>query len=351
MRRYPRPTWRTGMQGKTPQRNVAGAPPVTVRRQLAFDTSSKVNATVKNGEPSTKTDAAPVRATNDGASDSFGDFEMKKVFAAVDDGDDDSEAAAEQLLPELLGVRSYWKERVERLERLVQSMLNKPWSIKPHVREALESVREGLRTIRKEIDTLAKPQGNSPKEAYISEQATQIRWRDRMKEHFNSVCEVQAGLLISLNREEDEGAQPDMSPPERSGRNIVRSPIEDESSVEATVDATVTGDFTNFTLGGEGSDRDMSSPFQRFRQEMRSSEEVDGGGDGARSGRGPRMSPESTTMHSDTSDGARARQSLEADSEDVTRELSSVRGELENISGLMTVSRYGSDDGLSKAEE
>lgn len=206
----------------TPVNDQANATSSLVRRQLAFDDASKDNTTEPHTKPSSRAES---------------------VAEKDDIRDDESEAAAEQLLPELVGARSYWRERVDRLDRIVQSLCTKTWATRPHVLPVLTSVAEGLLAIRRDIDDFPRPSNNTtPKNAYLQEQACQIRWRDQMKKHFDTVREIQAGLLIRLNRE--EGGPNSERMVDRPVEQSADSSNNAESSVDATLDVTLTGDLT-----------------------------------------------------------------------------------------------------------
>lgn len=264
-----------------PGANRSDQPPRTVRRQLAFESTRKPDG-------STTVLGGPPDAPGKGA----------------DVPDDESEAAAEELLPELVGARSLWTERVVRLEAVVQNMRDSTWSLKPHIQPLLASIAEKLNSIRLEICVTPERSGSAAKHDYSRERQCQMQWGAILKQQLDAVREVQTGMLIGMNRDEDmagedainadasdkedstgsvpgiedednggEIAEDRESNPSREDDDILTRAggAEEEGSVEATLDATVTatGDFTGNRLGTSGGEGDLTVSFRRFRAQMR----------------------------------------------------------------------------------
>lgn len=119
--------------------------------------------------------------------------------------DDESEAAAEQLLPELVSVRTLWKERITRLEDVVQNM-HEQSSMRRHIQSVLSLVAQALQNLRKDVEAtpLSTDGVATHREAYRREQLAQVRWSDILHQQLNVVREVQTGMLIGSrdNRED-----------------------------------------------------------------------------------------------------------------------------------------------------
>lgn len=258
----------------------ATQPPVTVRRQLAFDTTGQREAPQSTSEEQPTFSArpgAPHASANPATSTNA--HPAMDASGTQNHADDESEAAAEDLLPELVSARDLWRERILRLEAVVANMQENTQTVKPHIQPFLIGVATNLRGLRGEIESSPGESFESPKMSYAAEQRRQIEWGVKMRGQLDAVREVQAGMLIALNREEDalqiEGVGGGMvTAPVRaassSGSETGVSPSDDEgeSSADATLDATKAGAYWGDAESTEEGDTPMSS-FQRFRHEIR----------------------------------------------------------------------------------
>lgn len=171
--------------------------------------------------------------------------------ARPDEEDAESEAAAEQLLPELVSARAVWKERISRLEEVVHNTQQQSWTVRPHLQPVLIRVSDELKTLQSEIDqspTVSGVSGLSAKGAYVHEQKIQRRWGEQLQVQLGTVREVQTGMLIGLREKspdeeiyDDEGVEP------TTGEIDIEVPAQqydlaEDGSDELLEDATDSGD-------------------------------------------------------------------------------------------------------------
>lgn len=273
--------------------------PATVRRQLAFEaaTSSRNQNTGRDARDiSTGTGTQRTRNMGILATSGVDVGGPSNVVSNMND-DVESEAAADELLPELVGARALWKERILRLEAVVENMQENTRNAKPHVQPVLTGVSSQLRGLRQNIDESPAKSFESSKMSYAAERSRQLEWGVQMREQLEAVRDVQAGMLIALNREEDdrllpleEGTLPtaveteerpdetadgdsvtETSSTSQSASASTRGGMEiggEESSADATVDATRLNMRVND--GNDTTDGlEMSSvSFDRFRQQV-----------------------------------------------------------------------------------
>lgn len=259
------------------------------------------------------------------------------------EGDDESEAAAEQLLPELVGARALWKERILRLEAVVRNMRENTWGLKPHVQPVLTAVADKLGTVRKEIEE-APPQhsAGTARRDYATEQSLQVRWGSVMRQQLDAVREVQTGMLIGLNKQEDRAKTGEVSEESSTvttgermiGRRSAGS-IEGESSVDATLDVTATGDFGE-QQGGAGA---IPSFFQRFRSRLQTrGRPEDSGAAAAGAPRKDGVAQQSRTRANEEPAGrSRSGEGDDDGASDLLQELASLRSELDTITGILNM--------------
>lgn len=272
----------------------------------------------------------------------------------VNDDDNESEAAADDLLPELLGARALWKERVVRLEAVVENMRENTWALKPHVQPILTSVSTQLRDIHTEIDSTPERHPESSKASYGTEQQRQVRWGALIREQLDAVRDVQTGMLIALNKEEDSMFQesgPAPLPSEQSesatqttsepseGPREKRSPPHmagDESSVDVTLDATDGRLFPDHSLEATEDFGSITSSFRKFRRQMRAQRglaEASRNSRIIRRERVPREAPARVRPRQPVGRGVVVRETRGIRGSDLLRELESVRNDLESITG------------------
>lgn len=231
------------------------AEPVTVRRQLAFESTRKdLQPALERKEPV----QGPVQ------SDQSPEDDVR---------DDESEVAAAQLLPELIGARALWRERVIRLQAVVRSMTENQWIRRPHVEEVLGKVGEQLQTLYSDIDSVSESAGLNSKDSLAEEQNRQANWSSIMKQQLDNVREVQTGMLIGLNNlAEDRNVTQEMG--EVDSRTETSFPLSSESRnsedvVDDTLDATVAIDSATNDDDSATEISTMAESFHRFRAEMR----------------------------------------------------------------------------------
>lgn len=322
--------------------------PATVRRQLAFEsTVQREEGTVQKEGPAmtinteiVNADAAPKPSMQQG-----------RTKSSTEANDDESEAAADDLLPELIGARSLWKERIMRLEAVVENMRENTWALKPHVQPVLTSVSTRLQDIRSEIDSAPEKQFESSKMSYGTEQRRQVRWGVLMREQLDAVRDVQAGMLIALNKEEDamisaagldpmEPSETEITPPpdvsEQSHDNV--SPTvggEDESSVDVTLDATAAGLFPDHSLEVTEDFGTITSSFQKFRRQMRAQRGIRQNARNSRVIARDRLQQDSTRIQAaqPATSSVLIRETPGNRGNKLLQELASLRNELENITG------------------
>lgn len=208
------------------------ADPATVRRQLAFESSSKVQSKLPpqaaaetgmstapgqngNAQPRTVNFHAVDTSASADASERPADIQHAQH---VDEREDaESEDAAQQLLPELMSARSLWKERIVRLEDVVRNMREQSWTVRPHVQPVLISVADILRALRGEVETPPEtPPGVeclSSRLMYSREQKCQVRWSTALREQLDAVRQVQTGILIGIR-------DPQTGPPDDRPRDL-----------------------------------------------------------------------------------------------------------------------------------
>eukprot|EP00178_Gracilaria_changii_P012328 TRINITY_DN349_c0_g1_i1.p1 TRINITY_DN349_c0_g1~~TRINITY_DN349_c0_g1_i1.p1 ORF type:complete len:799 (-),score=179.07 TRINITY_DN349_c0_g1_i1:647-3043(-) len=291
----------------------------TVRRQLEFETIQKRFP-----------EAGPSNA---------------KQPKSGDDGDNESEAAAEQLLPELVGARALWKERILRLEVVVRNMQENTSGLKAHVKPVLNAVAQRLGSVRNEIETAPlQHSAGSAKQDYAVEQGLQVRWGSVMREQLDAVRDVQTGMLIGLNKQEDVAKTDEISDESstittgdrNSGLRSTAS-TEHESSVDATLDVTTTVELGDENRGKKHEARAVPSVFHgaRSRHHTRAKRENNMTLQ-AREDRLARRTRrriavdrgrlgETSTNHGE--DGAT----------DLFQELASLRSELDTITGILNI--------------
>ncbi|PXF41993.1 hypothetical protein BWQ96_08300 [Gracilariopsis chorda] len=264
--------------------------------------------------------------------------------AAQKDGDDESEVAAEQLLPELVGARALWKERILRLEAVVRNMRENTWGLKPHVQPVLTAVADKLGTVRKEIEE-APPQhsAGTARRDYATEQSLQVRWGSVMRQQLDAVREVQTGMLIGLNKQEDRAKTGEVSEESStittgdrvSGQRSTGS-IEGESSVEATLDVTTTGDFGEH--GGAGA---IPSLFQRFRSRLqargRPEDNASAAAEAPRNGGVAQQTKTRVRANEGRPGGSGSGEADDDGANDLLQELASLRSELDTITGILNM--------------
>lgn len=323
--------------------------PSTVRRQLEFETTVQRQATTSGiGEHAVTHPAQIEVASNRGK---LGNLPTTDA----NDEDNESEAAANDLFHELVGARALWKERVVRLEAVVENMRENTWALKPHVQPILTSVSSQLREIRAEIDAPPEKPEESSKGSYGTEQQRQVRWGAQMREQLDAVRDVQTGMLIALNREEDsmldeEGAGPLPSEQTESetrettteaseGTHGNRSPPHvpgDESSVDVTLDATDGRLFPDHALEISEDFGSITSSFRKFRRQMRAQRNLAEGSRNSRIIRRERLSRQPAPRvrpRQPLATGVVLRETRGVRGSDLLRELASVRNDLESITG------------------
>lgn len=337
-------------QGQNPAETQEPAEPSTVRRQLAFEsTVQRDGGTVhKEGSPMTiNTEMVNANASTKPS------YQQGRTKNNTEGNDDESETAADDLLPELIGARALWKERIMRLEAVVENMRENTWALKPHVQPVLTSVSARLQDIRSEIDSAPEKQFESSKMSYGTEQRRQVRWGALMREQLDAVRDVQAGMLIALNKEEDAmisaaGLDPALMEPsetettttpdvsERSHENV--SPTvggEDESSVDVTLDATAAGLFPDHSLEVTEDFGMITSSFQKFRRQMRAQRGIRQNARNSRIIGRDRLRQGSARIQAGqpTTSSALIRDTPGNRGNELLQELASLRNELENITG------------------
>lgn len=328
--------------------------PASVRRQLAFESTvqRETDLTSKDGSAmEVNTDPQPANTTGNAS----------KRPGTKDDAngnDNESEAAAEDLLPELIGARALWKERVARLEAVVQNMQENTWAVKPHAQPLLTSVSARLQEIRSEIDSAPERSFESSKMSYGTEQQRQVRWGAQMREQLDAVRDVQAGMLIALNKEEDalisaptpgsaamerseSDTAPTTEPSEGTHENV--SPThggEDESSVDVTLDATAAGLFPDHSLEVTEDFGTITSSFQKFRRQMRAQRGMRQSSRNRRVIGREKWREPSALLHPGPPAASTAliRDTPGKRGADLLQELASLRHELENITGSSNTS-------------
>lgn len=341
-----------------PSRVEQPAQQTSVRRQLAFESSAP--------RPTTRNQDGPSPTTERGSSGENGD-------------DDESEAAANELLPELVGARALWKERVTRLEAVVANMRENTWSLKPQVQPVLAEVCSKLQNIRLELESPATTSFGSAKLSYAAEQQQQMHWGALLREQLDAVRDMQAGILIALNKEEDAltagvptaDVEVQDTADTESDRTTIRStsrstthttdngeieeseatgvsvsvsnglPVE-ETSVDATLDATAIAGYSDEALEVTEDFGTFASSFQEFRrriQAQRIADQRDGHvttrGSTVQSRRPPRHAGD-RSIEMDASfvaPLATAVTRVDTRSEKLLTELASIRNELQNITG------------------
>lgn len=332
---------------------LQGPEPSTVRRQLEFETTVQRQATTTGGAVL----PAPLVSRLPQAEKAPNQDDLDKAPTHVannDDDDNESEAAADDLLPELIGARALWKERVVRLEAVVENMRENTWALKPHVQPILTSVSTQLQDIHREIDSTPERHLESSKASYGTEQQRQVRWGSLIREQLDAVRDVQTGMLIALNKEEDsmfqesgpaplpseqsesatqttsepsEGAREKRSPPHMAG---------DESSVDVTLDATDGRLFPDHSLEATEDFGSITSSFRKFRRQMRAQRglaEASRNSRIIRRERVPREAPARVRPRQPVGRGVVVRETRGIRGSDLLRELESVRNDLESITG------------------
>lgn len=259
--------------------------PATVRRQLAFDTTTTKGALRAPGGGHTASDhqqatTTKVTATSLTPKTSTCVHPQQAALHQTDHNDDESEAAAEDLLPELVGARALWRERIARLETVVTNMSGSTSSVKPHLQPVLTNISSNLQNIRDDIDSSPEQSFESPKMSYAAEQRRQMKWSSQMRDQLDAVRDVQAGMLIALNKEEDEmrsvqqsgiaatsGNRSNSKEIARTESSVSHSGGGDESSADITVDATQTDGYTGEILE-TSTELDSARSFEQFRAQL-----------------------------------------------------------------------------------
>lgn len=268
------------MQIEKPTIPDATQQPATVRRQLAFDTITTKEAPRAPPEEHNTSNCQQATTTNFAPSASTNGHPQRSALHQTDHNDDESEAAAEDLLPELVGARALWRERIARLETVVVNMSENTSSVKPHLQPVLTNISSKLQDIREDIDSSPERSLESPKMSYATEQRRQMKWSAQMRDQLDAVRDVQAGMLIALNKEEDEilsvqqsgvaatsgnsGISQEVA---RSESSISHSGGGDESSADMTVDATQTDGYTADVLE-MSAEMDTVKSFEQFRAQL-----------------------------------------------------------------------------------
>ncbi|KAI0560912.1 hypothetical protein FGB62_98g036 [Gracilaria domingensis] len=290
----------------------------TVRRQLEFETAHR-------------------RLPNVGQGDT------RQADGDDEDNDNGSEAAAEQLLPELVSARALWKERILRLQVVVRNMRDNTWGLKAHVQPVLNAVADKLGSVRSEIETAPlQHSAGSAKQDYAAEQGLQVRWGSIMREQLDAVREVQTGMLIGLNKQEEAAQVGEMSDESStvttgekdSGLRSAGS-LDQESSVDATLDVTTTLELKDEIRGQKQEARAIPSLFQGVgsRRQARGRQGDNLALQARDEGLGRR-----TRRRIATSGGRLGEPSVNRAGDgttDLFQELASLRSELDTITGIL----------------
>lgn len=283
-------------QALKPTASTTAQQPGTVRRQLAFDTTVVKGAPrASRKEHTTSTQQQTKTAgltTTIPVTTAAPDGIQQQVNPLPDNDDDESEAAAEDLLPELVGARALWRERVSRLETVVSNMNESTSSVKPHLQPVLTNISSQLRNIREDIDSSPEQSFESPKMSYAAEQRRQLKWSTQMRDQLDAVRDLQAGMLIALNKEEDavlseqqtgliatEEARDTTRTLTESESSVSHSGGGDQSSADMTVDVTQTEVHTGEILE-TSAEMDTVNSFEQFRAQLQALQRRGVGGGG-----------------------------------------------------------------------
>ncbi|CAN8064213.1 unnamed protein product [Agarophyton chilense] len=292
-------------------------PPLrTVRRQLEFESINRrlPNHSQKDAQPTDR-----------------------------DEDDNESEVAAEQLLPELVSARALWKERILRLEIVVRNMRENTWGLKAHVRPVLNAVAERLGSVRTEIEeTPLQHSAGSAKRDYATEQSLQVHWGSIMREQLDAVREVQTGMLIGLNKQEDlaqagENSDKSSSTGGRNSGSRSAGSLEQESSVEATLDVTTTVELKDDLVRKKKEARARPSLFQGVgsRRQARGSQDdsmaLQAKDEGLTRRTRRRIAVGNTRL------GEPRAAHTKDSATDLFQELASLRSELDTITGILNI--------------
>lgn len=112
-------------------------------------------------------------------------------------GDDASEVAAEELLDELVSARSVWRERIERLENVLLAITAS--AVEHGVVSLVSTVENELRALKTAVKDFVPPRHRSAKQAFEAERQAHLSWGTTLRSQLDTIREVQAGLLLSVN--------------------------------------------------------------------------------------------------------------------------------------------------------
>jgi hypothetical protein len=114
--------------------------------------------------------------------------------------DDASEAAAEELVGELLAARSTWKDRVGRLEAVLHAM--RPSAVQHGVVSLVDGVRARLAEIRAgaEAEAVSSRADEPASELFAKERAVQLGWGEVLRSELDTIREIQTGLLLAADQ-------------------------------------------------------------------------------------------------------------------------------------------------------
>jgi hypothetical protein len=121
--------------------------------------------------------------------------------------DDDSETAAEDMAVELVAARSIWTERVERLLGVLDAMM--PTAGKHGVAALVDGVRRELSSVEvaaQSTEYRGAQSGETAAIAFERERRMQLNWGLQLRSQLDTIREIQAGLLLAANRDNETSA-------------------------------------------------------------------------------------------------------------------------------------------------